>query len=274
MEKKTQKMKKIKKMIWILLLCILLQDAKTQVYAAETLDRDRMCGMFMKVPAAHREKVKNAEISVRLYRVADIKEDGSFENLPELASLAFDRITSDTTARELERIAEETAAFLQVKNWEDVSVVTPYKEFVLTNAEASVSDIRTGMYLVCMKPFEWNGEHYQALPYLISFPTLVMISDPSGNRQQEWNYDLIVDLKLGCKKNTQTVTVDIPKTEEEKETEEYEAPQEPQRVRYKTGDEENLVFWGVITVLLGGILGGLCIYEKHKKKQDEDKQMD
>lgn len=273
-------MKKIKKLIWILLLCMLLRDAKTQVYAAETLDMDRMCGMLMKVPSAHREKVKNTEISVRLYHVADIKEDGSFENLPGLASPAFDRITSDTTARELERIAEETTLFLQVKNWEEIPMVTPYKEFVLTNGEVSVSDIRTGMYLVCMKPFEWNGEHYQALPYLISFPTLVTTSDLSGNRQQEWNYDLIVDLKLGCKKNTQTVTEDIPKTKETEEAEEYEdaeeyeAPQEPWRVRYKTGDEENLVFWGGITVLFGGIFIGLCIYEKHRKKQDEDKQME
>lgn len=269
-------MKKIKKLIWILLLCMLLQDAKTQAYAAETLDKDRMCGMLMKVPTAYHEKVKNTEISVRIYRVAAIKEDGSFENLPGLESLAFDGITLDITARKLEQKAEETAVFLRVKNWEDVSMVTPYREFVLINGEAAISNIETGMYLVCMKPFEQEGENYLALPYLIFFPTLVTTSDPAGNQQQEWNYDLTVDLKLGCKEKTQTVTEDIPKTEETREdvTEEYETPQEPAKVRYKTGDEENLVFWGGITLLSGGIFMGICIFEKRRKKQDEDKQMD
>lgn len=260
-------MKRIKKLVWIVLFCLLVPYfRKTEAYAAETIDTGRMCEMSMQVPSAYRGKVKNREISVRIYRVAGIRA----ESMTGLETLAFEGITPGVTASKLEQKAKETASFLQVEKWEEVPVTAPYREFVLTGGEASVSDIETGMYLVCMKPFEQGKEKYQALPYLIFFPTPVTLSDESGNQQQEWNYDLIVDLKLGMIPTDTTKGSDPEEEKTEEPEPEVFSVKEPEPgifQVYKTGDETPLTFLVGITVVLGGVFLAVCAAERKKRKR-------
>lgn len=167
------------------------------------VDTQKNCKITLKMPAAFRSELEDVEISVRLYHIADIAEDGSYIDKQGYESLELSSLTAYSPAGELKDKAEQTAEFLQADNWTtavahggDKSPAVPDREFLVKNNKGMQTDMTPGLYLVSVKPIQVAEYQYEALPYIISLPSLLEGEGEDGYPKQIWSTDCVVDLKL------------------------------------------------------------------------------
>lgn len=192
----------------ILLLAILsslLLQKPLQAYAAN-VDTAADCSVSFVVPAAYRSELVSQELFVRLYRIADITEYGRYADIPGYEDLQVSTLSEQTTAEQLKLLAQKAATHLQVSEWEEIPEMTPDYELTISNNEGNCSDMRSGLYLVCVKTTKVGNATYHALPYIISLPTLIETGNGDAERELTWVYDLEIDLKLKCERQTVTPT--------------------------------------------------------------------
>lgn len=140
-------------------------------------------------------ELKQLEIPVDIYKVADVKIDGSYElgtsysGLSEALKKALDSANVQDTEKKAEEWMNLAAGFR-----EQIPDDTPGEyRAVLTDGYAQVGDLSTGLYLVCAKKV-WSDEYlYTFLPYLISVPDNGYYRTEAG--EDTWLYDVSVSLK-------------------------------------------------------------------------------
>lgn len=273
--------RKIKKKNILLAVCLLLflAGAELETQAAESDGETSQCSITFEIPKAYQKELQSESIPVRLYRIADMAENGAYEDITGCESLKLSELSTDATAQKLEEKAKEAARLLQAETWQESPVIAPDRQFQIVKNQANADDIEPGLYLVCVEPIQAGEYRYQALPYIISLPCLIEIEHNAGEVIQEWNYDIVVDLKLKCEK---IVLPEEPEPEEPKEPE--DTPEEPEekeleqeaKVKYKTGDETKLKLLNVGVVLFG-VLFLICLItalikwsEYHKMRSHND----
>lgn len=250
-------------MLFIGLLLILFVEKESDVYAAEKIDLTNCCSIIFQIPKAYQTELYAETISVRLYHIADITEDGAYKDIPGYEELQLSELSGAVSAEMLEEKAQETAEFLKVGRWEEVPETMPDKECEITNNSGMQSEMKAGLYLVCVESVKVGRNTYDALPYIISLPGCVEIDNHARNSVQEWNYTVTVDLKLRCLAEEPMPIVEVPETMSAEETETYI------QVEYKTGDETKLMLLQGCVIFTGASFGLLCFVEKRNGETDK-----
>lgn len=235
-----------------------------QVHAAN-VETSRVCSAQFTVPSAYRNELQEQTISVRLYRVAQITEAGSYQAIPGYESLGFAALSNETTAEQMKNLAEQTAEFLSVTRWEETTATLPDYQFDIVNNTGMQNNIVCGLYLVSIKTTKTGNATYHAMPYLISLPMLLETTSGEGESHLTWVYDLTVDLKLG-RESAEPVPPPVQPPEEEPLKTAEEVRQN------RTGDDVALpMAWGA-AIATGIILVIVSIRNKKQQKQMKEKE--
>lgn len=182
----------IKKWSSVALVCALAFPilALTDSFAASPIDTDRECSITVQIeknePGGIYDKdLKEVEIPVHLYKVAEVDETGAYEELKGYESLELDKINDKTTADEWLEKAKKAEKLSEKKN--------PDAELAVKGGKAKKAGLSTGMYLVDAEPTYSKDYAYQYKfsPYLIALPDNLYYE--SGN--DDWVYDVEVGLK-------------------------------------------------------------------------------
>lgn len=237
-------MKKIKyNMVFVAFFVFLLGSFGLNVQAETKVNKDTTCSITFKIPKAYQSQLQKEEIPVRLYRIADITEQGFYNDVQGYESLKLSEMCGDVTAQQLEEKAAEASKLLKADVWKEQPEVTPEYELLIVNNQVSAEELAQGLYLVCVKATQKGQESYQALPYIISLPCLIELENSAGEAVQEWKYDLEVDLKLGSyqqenpgkpeggsdNEKEPDKIVEPEKTEEPEKPEKPEEPEKPEK---------------------------------------------
>ncbi len=182
-------------------LFLVLTAAPRQAYGASGIETDKEkqpCSITFDLgnltgDDSEFAELKELAIPVDIYKVADVKADGSYELDASYHSLSADlkKALDSANVQDTEKKAEDwlnLAAGIQALIPEgkagDYAVT-------LTAGAGEATDLSVGLYLVCAGTV-WSGEYlYTFSPYLISVPDNAY--DRTGD--DTWLYDVSVSLK-------------------------------------------------------------------------------
>lgn len=140
-------------------------------------------------------ELKGLEIPVKLYKVADVKVDGSYELDPAYSGLSdkLKEALDSANVQDTEKKAED---------WQNLAagiraLIPEGKagdhQVTLTAGTGKAEDLSVGLYLVCAGTV-WSDEYvYTFSPYLISVPDNAYYRTEPGD--DTWIYDVSVSLK-------------------------------------------------------------------------------
>lgn len=142
------------------------------------------------------DELLNYEITVKLYKVADVDESGKYvkpasssDALYEKVKNKLNNVSSETTAGEwLEMASDSNAA---------VGNLAPVETVTLTKEETKVTGLSTGLYLVVADDVTTDQFIYHFTPYLVSLPGNDYYEEGVASPSDAWQYDVTVGLKPG-----------------------------------------------------------------------------
>lgn len=110
--------KKIKSMsVWFLILSLVLSGTLfLEVRAARGVETNRKCSVTFEIGgdlAGDFEELSELSIPIKLYKVADISETGTYKAVKGYESLDFDSVTSETTAAQWEQKAQTAQKIIE-----------------------------------------------------------------------------------------------------------------------------------------------------------------
>ncbi len=164
--------------------------------AADAIDVGRKCSLTVSVEGdfddSFEADLNEMKIPVSLYRVASVDEVGRYTGVGSCQDMAFDTISSTTTAEDWMAFAEEA----EEKLGETDPLVTEEMERGQgTTASAVFTDLETGMYLVVPQA-TYNQDYsyeYTFTPYLTALPGNTYATTGAGD--DSWIYDPAIGLK-------------------------------------------------------------------------------
>lgn len=182
--------KRIKKgSTWFLALTVFMSAMViSDVNAANGIDVDEDCSIHFELSGdldKEFSELKDLEVPVKLYKVADVTVSGIYNSLEEYKGLDLEKVDSDTTAARWEEMAQKAQEIVTETKKE------PTAEVVLENGKGVAENLKTGMYLVAAEEILSTGYAYQFTPFLISLPNNYYAT--SGN--DDWVYDVTTSLK-------------------------------------------------------------------------------
>lgn len=151
--------------LFLVLLCIVsIAGACVQTAFARTrIDTDKSCSLRIRTGSGW-DELQTADIPVRLYRVADVSEDGVYTAEKLFAGVDVAGVNAETDAAEWEALSAAAAAVVDEKKPEAAA------EFTVTNGEGVSDALPTGLYLVYAQAVKTAQYEYTFTPYLISLP--------------------------------------------------------------------------------------------------------
>lgn len=242
-------------------------DAGEEVHTLEKMELTKLCTLTFEIPQAHKSALQAETIPVRLYRIADMTEDGAYRDMKGYEKLHLSKLSFSMTAHQLDEKAKEAAKFLNATIWEEEPATTPTREIDIIKNQGIATDIEAGLYLVCVKQISIGNNNYEALPYILSLPSLLKALDNNGNQELEWKYDLLVDLKIGYSKSPQ-IPEEPPKeiNPPEKSTPPANPPSDIV-IKHKTGDDTNVTLLLFGTIFLGISFAVVYFLDKRSRKE-------
>lgn len=156
----------------------------SKVQAAISIETDRDCSLAFEVDGEF-EELEKLSIPVLLYQVADVKEDGTYEEHKGYEALDLVSISDKTTAEEWEEKAAKAVELTEELQAEADAKTT------IENGKGIAQGLKTGMYLVCAQEVKSPTYEYAFTPYLVSLPNNYYAS--SGD--DAWVYDVTIGLK-------------------------------------------------------------------------------
>ena len=130
-------------------------------------------------------------VTVRLYKVADVKESGAYLAKEGFDSLELGKVDHETTAQEWEEKAEAAEEILEGLSQEDQSALLT-AQATLTKGQGSTGAIKPGLYLVMTVAVLSPEYIYSFTPYLLSLPGNYYSEE---NPDDSWQYRVTVGLK-------------------------------------------------------------------------------
>lgn len=249
-------------------------DSRTEEQENDSrVDPERMCSLTLEIPGAFQNELYEVQIPVRLYRIGDITEEGSFRILEEYDELDLKQSVF-ANAQSVKEKAQEAAELLNVGRWEEELSVEPDQEINIVCNSATLNGLQSGLYLICVKEIEANNAVYEALPYLISLPGM-MESTSGGEDTPIWEYDMVAELKL--KKEIRSVPWEPQEenplaVEEPEESPTVEESEGPAVIEFlKTGDDTGLLILVVAALCSGITVAVICILRRRSRKKHQSR---
>ena len=164
--------------------------------AAVGIDMQKDCFVDFQLDGTFEELAGQDEnleepVTVRLYKVADVKESGAYLPEAEFGALALDRVNHETTAEEWAEKAEAAGEILEGLS-EEAQKALLSARVTLAKGHGSTGALQPGLYLVMTDSVRSPEYIYSFTPYLLSLP---------GNYYSEehpddsWQYSVTVGLK-------------------------------------------------------------------------------
>lgn len=195
--------KKIKKSsVWFLILSLVLSGTiLLDVKAARDVEINRECSITFEVGgdlADDFAELSELSIPVKLYKVAQISETGSYTAVKGYESLDFESVSSETTAAEWEQKAQKAQKIIEDQQ------KSPTDEGVIQNGKGKIGGLSVGMYLVAAETTLSPEYEYKFTPYLLSLPN--NYNSTTGN--DDWVYDVKTGLKPGKEERFGSLVID------------------------------------------------------------------
>lgn len=172
------------------LLLVLSSLYLSQAFAAGAVDISRSGTLTLTVASDsefHKE-LSALPLTVKLYRVAEITENGSYVSANGYEDLKMQDLEAEDGekwAKLWEEKALEAASMARKRN--------PDAQMTLENGTTPAEELSLGMYLIVADTAKSSEYEYQFTPYLISLPNNLYTS--AGN--SDWIYDVTSGLKPG-----------------------------------------------------------------------------
>ena len=163
--------------------------ALPEAYAAIAVKTDKECSVEIAVPQEGFVELKELEVKVNLYKVADIDVAGKYTAVEALNTLDFSDVHSETTAAQW----EEKAALAKEKI--EAAQLEATETIMIKDGKGKAENLATGLYLVDAQQTLSDSNQYDFKPYLISLPNNYYYT--SGN--DDWVYDLTGNNAIGLK---------------------------------------------------------------------------
>lgn len=183
--KKTNKRHTVLALVLTLLCIVSVVGAGAQTAFARTrIDTGRSCSLRIRT-GNDWDELQTADIPVRLYKVADVSEDGVYTANDTFSGVDLASVSAETSAADWEALS---AAAAKIADEEKPDVAA---EFTITDGEGVSDTLPVGLYLVYAQAVETAQYAYTFTPYLISLPDNTYRTD--GN--DAWIYEN-VDVSL------------------------------------------------------------------------------
>lgn len=134
----------------------------SDVHAAQRIDTDRKCSVSFEVDGVYPELAK-LEIPVKLYKVAEVRENGIYDAREGYGTLGLEKLDSSITAEMWKEKAEEAAAITKEQGREADAETTLRKT-------GNIGGLSAGMYLVTAQETQSAYDTYRFAPYLLALP--------------------------------------------------------------------------------------------------------
>ncbi len=184
------------------------------------------------------EELKELEIPVKLYQVAEVDTSGAYKALTGFEDLKLEEITSETTAAEWEEKATLASEIIDGKEnaQEDTSCT-------LTGGTGKVEELSLGMYLVKAETVLSPEYEYSFTPYLISVPNNYWATTGDDT----WVYDVTTGLKPGQENRLGSLII-------EKQLDSYNATLGPASFVFQVEGEKDYeqVYSNVVSIVFDG----------------------
>lgn len=166
----------------------------SSVYGALGVETDRKCSLTFTLDDTEFAELRDLEIPVDVYKVADITEEAVYDttNYTDFADLELEKVSSTTTAEEWAKMAEKAMETVENKGIKPTEKVKVTKPEGATKSTGVIRDLETGMYLVQAETVQSNEYTYDFTPYLVSLPNNYYSKE---NSDDTWVYDVTTGMK-------------------------------------------------------------------------------
>lgn len=231
--------RKIKKGSAVMLAFALLLSSAviSKVQAAVEIDTNQKGTVTFQLDGEF-EELKELEIPVKLYQVAEVDTSGAYKALTGFEDLKLEEITSETTAAEWEEKATLASEIIDGKeNAQENSSCT------LTGGTGKVEELSLGMYLVKAETVLSPEYEYSFTPYLISVPNNYWATTGDDT----WVYDVTTGLKPGQENRLGSLII-------EKQLDSYNATLGPASFVFQVEGEKDYeqVYSNVVSIVFDG----------------------
>ena len=206
---KTEKLKSVKRCIagMAAAAAVLGLGCQQSVQAQGMIDLTKESSLELEIPkdSVYFEDAVRPDIQAKIYRIADVSENGEFTLTDDYGIDLKDIGTAG--GPDWEEAAKTVEAHIK-----DARV---QKILTLEKGESAAADVVPGMYLVSVESAESKTYQYEAEPFLTAIP--------AQTADGEWLYDVTCEVKLGrnaiketpavpVKQPTAATTVKAPRT--------------------------------------------------------------
>ena len=166
----------------------------SSVYGALGVETDRKCSLTFTLDDTEFDELRDLEIPVDVYKVADITEEAVYDTAKytDFAGLGLDNVSSTTTAEEWAQMAEDAMKIVEDKKLASTADVKVTKPAGAAESTGVINNLETGMYLVQAETVQTSEYTYDFTPYLVSLPNNYYSKE---NPDDTWVYDVTTGMK-------------------------------------------------------------------------------
>ena len=166
-----------------LVLCLSIMLPLMTASAAGGPDLGALCSLTVTTNEEYAE-FQELTVPMRLYRVADVNEDGSYTPAEGFAGLDLSDFRIDSTAQAISELTD------QVEQAVTAGDLTAAYQLQMANGTAAVSSVPSGLYLLRSETVRTGHYEYTTMPILVQLPTAT-----SGVGALDWIYDADIVVK-------------------------------------------------------------------------------
>lgn len=166
----------------------------SSVYGALGVETDRKCSLTFTLDDTEFDELRDLEIPVDVYKVADITEEAVYDTAKytDFAGLGLENVSSTTTAEEWAQMAEDAMKIVEDKKIAPTADVKVTKPAGAAESTGVINNLETGMYLVQAETVQTSEYTYDFTPYLVSLPNNYY---SQKNPDDTWVYDVTTGMK-------------------------------------------------------------------------------
>ena len=166
----------------------------SSVYGAYGVETDTTCSLTFTLDDTEFAELRDLEIPVDVYKVADITEEAVYDttNYTAFADLGLENVSSTTTAKEWAQMAEKAMKTVEDKKIAPTADVKVTKPKDAPESTGVINNLETGMYLVQAETVQTSEYTYDFTPYLVSLPNNYYSKEKPDDT---WVYDVTTGMK-------------------------------------------------------------------------------
>lgn len=162
-----------------------------KLLAADAIDTDASCKVEFLTGSGY-EELKNEEIPIHLYKVADIDASGNYTPLEGFEELDVSSVKHDNASADIWlKRAKDAREMVKTNRIPVMASVTTDQGI------AQIEGLQVGLYLVAVGQIESDGKIYTFLPCFISLPYNFYYT--GGIQKDNWVYELTGKYALSLK---------------------------------------------------------------------------